>query len=94
MSISSIPQRDRKEATLHQLQTRHEKIEAQLKTEVQERLALGEVADQSALPDEMSLPDEIQRREFGISRKTLLPSSIPVAQTALAENSAPKHERG
>ena len=40
-----------------------EKIEAQLKAEVQELLALGEAADQSALPDGMSLPGEIQRRE-------------------------------
>lgn len=40
-----------------------EKIEAQLKTEVQEMLALAEAADQSDLPDGVSLPDEIKRRE-------------------------------
>lgn len=39
-----------------------EKIEAQLKAEVQELLALAEAADQSSLPDGMSLPDEIKRR--------------------------------
>lgn len=40
-----------------------EKIEAQLKAEVQEMLALTEAADQSTVPDGVSLPDEIQRRE-------------------------------
>lgn len=40
-----------------------EKIEAQLKAEVQEILKLAEAADQSDLPDGVSLPDEIKRRE-------------------------------
>ena len=40
-----------------------EKIEAQLKTEVQEMLKLAEAADQSTVPDGVSLPDEIKRRE-------------------------------
>jgi transposase len=40
-----------------------EKIEAQLKTEVQEMLKLAEAADQSSVPDGVSLPDEIKRRE-------------------------------
>lgn len=40
-----------------------EKIEAQLKAEVQEMLALAEAADQSMVPEGVSLPDEIQRRE-------------------------------
>lgn len=40
-----------------------EKIEAQLKAEVQEMLKLAEAADQSDLPDGVSLPDEIKRRE-------------------------------
>ena len=40
-----------------------EKIEAQLKEEVQEMLALAEAADRSAVPDGVSLPDEIKRRE-------------------------------
>lgn len=39
------------------------KIEAHLKAEVQELLALAEAADQSAVPDGMNLPDEITRRE-------------------------------
>ena len=40
-----------------------QKIEAQLKAEVQELLALAEAADQSTLPDGVNLPDEIARRE-------------------------------
>jgi transposase len=40
-----------------------EKIEAQLKAEVQQLLELAEAADQSAVPDGVSLPEEIQRRE-------------------------------
>lgn len=40
-----------------------EKIEAQLKAEVQEMLKLAEAADQSDLPDGVSLPEEIKRRE-------------------------------
>ncbi|MGB4227126.1 MAG: IS1182 family transposase [Candidatus Dechloromonas phosphoritropha] len=40
-----------------------EKIEAQLKAEVQELLKLAEAADQSSLPDGVKLPDEIKRRE-------------------------------
>ena len=40
-----------------------EKIEAQLKAEVQELLALAEAADTSAIPDGVNLPDEIKRRE-------------------------------
>jgi transposase len=39
-----------------------EKIEAQLKAEVQEMLTFAE-ADQSSVPDWVSLPDEIKRRE-------------------------------
>ena len=40
-----------------------EKIEIQLKAEVQEMLALADAADQSSVPDGVSLPDEIKRRE-------------------------------
>ena len=40
-----------------------EKLEVQLKGEVQELLALAAEADQSAVPDGVSLPDEITRRE-------------------------------
>jgi transposase len=40
-----------------------EKIEAQLKEEVQEMLELAEAADQLSVPDGASLPDEITRRK-------------------------------
>ena len=40
-----------------------EKIEAQLKAEVQELLALAEAADQSSVPEGVDLPEEIRRRE-------------------------------
>jgi len=40
-----------------------EKIEAQLKAEVQEMLNLAEAADRSAVPEGVSLPEEIKRRE-------------------------------
>jgi transposase len=40
-----------------------EKIEAQLKAEVQEMLKLAEVADRSAVPEGFNLPEEIKRRE-------------------------------
>jgi hypothetical protein len=39
------------------------KIEAQLRQEVQELLALGEKADRAAVPDGMDVPAEIARRE-------------------------------
>jgi len=40
-----------------------EKLETQLKAEVQELLALAESADQADIPDGMKLPDEIKHRE-------------------------------
>ncbi|EGF32490.1 MAG: hypothetical protein ACI8WM_003263 [Burkholderiaceae bacterium] len=40
-----------------------EKLEVQLKAEVQELLALAEKADQADVPDGMSLSEEIKRRE-------------------------------
>ncbi|MDM5182307.1 transposase, partial [Massilia sp. DJPM01] len=40
-----------------------EKLEVQLKAEVQELLALAEQADQADVPDGANLPEEIKRRE-------------------------------
>lgn len=40
-----------------------EKLEVQLKAEVQELLCLAEQADQADIPDGISLPEEIKRRE-------------------------------
>jgi transposase len=45
-----------------------EKIEAQLKAEVQELMALAEAADQADVPDGMSVPEELARREQRLAR--------------------------
>ena len=44
-----------------------ETIEAQLKAEVQELLALGEATDGAKIPDGMSLPEELKRREVRLA---------------------------
>jgi transposase len=44
------------------------KIEAQLKAEVAELLALAEAADQADVPDGMSVPKELERREDRLAR--------------------------
>ena len=44
------------------------KIEAQLKAEVAELLALAEAADSADLPDGMSVPEELARREDRLAR--------------------------
>jgi len=44
------------------------KIEAQLRAEVQELMALAEAADQADVPDGMSVPEELARREERLQR--------------------------
>lgn len=44
------------------------KIEAQLRAEVEELMALAEAADQADVPDGMSLPEELARREERLQR--------------------------
>ena len=44
------------------------KIEAQLRAEVQELMALAEAADQADVPDGMSVPEELARREERLAR--------------------------
>ena len=63
-----------------------EKIEAQLKAEVQEMLALAEAADQSTVPDGVSLPDEIKRREDRLA-------AIAQAKAAIEERAKARYER-
>lgn len=63
-----------------------EKIEAQLKAEVQELLDLAEAADQSSVPDGVSLPDEIKRREDRLA-------AIAVAKAKIAERAKERFER-
>jgi transposase len=45
-----------------------EKIEARLKGEVRELMALAEAADQADVPDGMSVPEELARREERLAR--------------------------
>lgn len=45
-----------------------EKLEAQLKQEVQDLLTLAEQVDQTQAPDGMSLPNELQRREVRLQK--------------------------
>jgi transposase len=56
-------------------------LEAQLKAEVQELLALAEAADAAKLPDGLSLPDELKRREDRLA-------AIAVAKVKLAARAA------
>src|SRR5260370_3557155 len=60
-----------------------EKLEVQLKAEVQELLALAEQADQADIPDGVSLPQEIKRRE----------DRLAVMAAAQLKNSARAEER-
>lgn len=63
-----------------------EKIEAQLKTEVQELLKLAEAADQSEVPDGVNLPDEIKRREDRLA-------AIAVAKAKIEARARERFER-
>jgi transposase len=53
-----------------------EKLEVQLKAEVQELLLLAEQADQADIPDGMSLPEEIKRREDRLAAMALAKAKI------------------
>jgi hypothetical protein len=63
-----------------------EKIEAQLKAEVQELMKLAEAADQSSLPDGVKLPDEIRRREDRLA-------AIAAAKAKIEARAAERFER-
>jgi transposase len=63
-----------------------EKIEAQLKAEVQELMKLAEAADQSSLPDGVKLPDEICRREDRLA-------AIAAAKAKIEARAAERFER-
>ncbi len=53
-----------------------EKLEEQLRSEVQELLALAEQADSSEVPDGMSVPDELKRREDRLARMAVAKAKI------------------
>ena len=63
-----------------------EKIEAQLKAEVQELMKLAEAADQSSLPDGVQLPDEIRRRKDRLA-------AIAAAKAKIEARAAERFER-
>ena len=63
-----------------------EKIETQLKAEVQELMELAEAADQSLLPDGVKLPEEIKRREDRLA-------AIAAAKAKIEARGAERFER-
>jgi transposase len=63
-----------------------EAIEAQLKGEVQQLLALAEEADGANIPDGMSLPEELKRREDRLA-------AIAAAKAKIEERAAERHAR-
>jgi transposase len=71
-----------------------EKLEAQLKTEVQELLALAEQADQADVPDGMNLPEELKRREDRLALMAVAKAKIAVrAQERYARERAEYDEK-
>jgi transposase len=66
-----------------------EKLETQLKAEVQELLSLAEQADGADIPDGVNLPDEIKRREDRLKGMVLAKEKIAArAQARFAEEQA------
>ncbi|MFA5892338.1 MAG: IS1182 family transposase [Actinomycetota bacterium] len=63
-----------------------EKLEVQLKAEVQELLALAEQADQADIPDGVSLPEEIKRREDRLA-------VMAAAKAKIAARAAERYQR-
>jgi len=69
-----------------------EKIEAKLKAEVQEMLALAEAADQSTVPDGVNLPEEIQRREDRLAAIEKAKQAIEARAQERFEREQAEHE--
>jgi transposase len=63
-----------------------EKLEVQLKAEVQELLVLAEQADQADIPDGVSLPEEIKRREDRLA-------AMAVAKAKIAARAEERYQR-
>jgi len=63
-----------------------EKLETQLKAEVQELLSLAEQADQTNIPDGVSLPEEIKRREDRLA-------VMAVAKAKIAARAEERYQR-
>ena len=65
------------------------KIEAQLRAEVKELMALAEAADQADVPDGMSVPEELARREERLQRIAAAKATIEArAKERLAREQA------
>lgn len=69
-----------------------EKLEAQLRAEVQEMLELAEAADQSTVPDGVSLPDEIKRREDRLAAIAAAKAKIEAQAKERFEREQTKYE--
>jgi transposase len=68
------------------------KIEAQLKAEVAELLALAEAADSADLPDGLSVPHELARREERLARLAEAKAKIEARATERFEREQAEHE--
>ena len=66
------------------------KIEAQLREEVQTLMALGEKADRAGVPDGMDVPVEIARREQRL--KAIEQAKVQIEQRARERLEAEQHE--
>jgi transposase len=67
-------------------------IEAQLKAEVAELLALAEAADSADLPDGLSVPEELARREDRLARLGEAKAKIEARARARFEREQAEHE--
>jgi transposase len=69
-----------------------EKIEAKLKAEVQELMALAEAADTNAIPDGVNLPEEIKRREDRLAAIAQAKATIEARAQARAEREQAEYQ--
>jgi len=68
------------------------KIEAQLKAEVAELMALAEAADQAEVPDGMSVPEELARREDRLARIAAAKAMIEARAQERFEREQAEHD--
>src|SRR5688572_6131820 len=68
------------------------KIEAQLKAEVAELLAMAEAADRADLPDGLSIPDELARREERLAKLAEARTKIEARAKERFEREQADHE--
>ena len=67
------------------------KIEAQLKTEVAQLMAMAEAADKSNVPDGMSLPEELARRQDRLRQLAIARTKIKARAKERFEHEAAEH---